>query len=270
MSKYDDRLADYVEVKDRIRLFYEKHPTGRLVTAKVKVTREPDDVPRVWVKALAYRDPEDEYPAPGWSWMVLPGSTPYTRGSELENTETSAIGRAIGMLGIGIEKSIASAQEVRNKEGEGDRPEPEHIGSDGLIGTVEWGKPPVDGNLRQTPDGPAWGFRLRNGRKAYQVLARGELAEVLGGTELGKGIVGQRVSVWGHIEMVPWDKAGKSMPPFPRVHLARIQTPEWILPSADGAAEEEAAAPSHPEAESIPMLPLDDEERALVGGGLPE
>ena len=268
MSKYDDRLKDYVDVRERIRLFYERFPEGRLVTGRVRLTERPDNVPRVHVEALAYRSPDDEYPGHGWSWMVLPGSTPYTRGSELENTETSAWGRAIGSLGIGIDGGIASAQEVRNKEGEGER-EPEHIGSDGLIGTVEWGKPPVDGELRQTPDGPAWGFRLRNGRKAYQCLARGELAEVLGGTELGKAIVGQRVTVFGHIEMVPWRKGDRDMPPFPRVHLARIQTPEWILPSTDGAADEEAAAPSN-EAESIPMLPLDDEERALVGGGLAE
>ena len=35
MSGYEDRLGGYTQVKDRIRLFYEAHPDGRLVTAKV-------------------------------------------------------------------------------------------------------------------------------------------------------------------------------------------------------------------------------------------
>src|SRR5262245_10982025 len=107
---YNDRLADYVEVKDRIALFYQQHPDGRLVTAEVRFPEPMDDMPRVAVKALAYRTADDPHPGVGWSWMVLPGMTPYTKGSELENTETSAWGRAIGALGIGIDKSIASAQ----------------------------------------------------------------------------------------------------------------------------------------------------------------
>ncbi|HXJ63843.1 MAG TPA: hypothetical protein VNN79_08825, partial [Actinomycetota bacterium] len=117
MSNYDDRLKDYVDVKERVRLFYETWPEGTIVTSKVKVTREPDDVPRVWVQAKAYRHDGDPLPAVGWSWLVLPGATPYTKGSEIENAETSAWGRAIGALGIGIDKSIASGDEVRNKQG---------------------------------------------------------------------------------------------------------------------------------------------------------
>ena len=92
----DDRLGGYVEVKDRIRLFYEKYPEGRLVTADVRWPAPDDDMPRVAVKAYAYRDPADVHPSVGWSWMVLPGSSSFTKGSELENTETSAWGRAIG------------------------------------------------------------------------------------------------------------------------------------------------------------------------------
>ncbi len=99
VNQYNDRLKDYVDVKERIRLFYERFPDGRLVTAKVKVTDKPDGVPRVWVHAMAFRTPDDLIPGDGWSWMTLPGSTPYTRGSEIENTETSAWGRAIGSLG---------------------------------------------------------------------------------------------------------------------------------------------------------------------------
>jgi hypothetical protein len=262
-KKFD--LGNYVEVKDRLAILYELYPQARLVTDKVKVLTAPDGKQRVMVKALVYRTSDDPHPAVGYSWMELPGTTSYTKGSELENTETSAWGRAIAALGILVDKSIASQQEIRNKSDEAD-PVPEHTGSDGLIGTVEPGKPPVDMELRQTPDGPAWGFKLKNGRRAYQVLAKGQLADalaILDGPE--HKLTGARVTCWGHIEMIPWDKDGKAMPPYPRVNLERIQTPDWTLPAPAGATE----TPAEPvEAPSIPML-LDETERAAVGGGLP-
>ena len=40
------------------------------------------------------------------------GSTFINKTSYIENAETSAIGRALGLLGIGIDTSIASAEEV--------------------------------------------------------------------------------------------------------------------------------------------------------------
>src|SRR5512146_211724 len=109
-------LGNYVEVKDRIKLFLAAYPDGRLVTDRVELWQD-DGVPRVVVKALAYRSPDDTLPGVGWSWMTLPGTTSYTKGSELENTETSAWGRAFASLGIGIDKSIASANEVQSKSG---------------------------------------------------------------------------------------------------------------------------------------------------------
>lgn len=256
MSQYDDRLKDYVDVKERIKLFYLAHPDGRLVTDRVELWQD-DGVPRVVVKALAYRSADDPHPGVGWSWLVIPGTTPYTRGSEIENAETSAWGRAIGSLGIGIDKSIASADEVRNKAGE----EKREIASapitttddGGLIGTVEKGKSPVDMDLRQTPDGPAWGFKLKSGSKGYQALATGGLAEALSVSGL---TAGTRVIVYGRIDMVPWDKDGKAMPPYARIAIERVTTPDFTLPAETT------------EAESLP-LPLDDDERVLVGGGLP-
>lgn len=123
----------------------------------------------------------------------------------------------------------------------------------GLIGTVEKGKSPVDLNLRQTPDGPAWGFKLKSGSKGYQALATGALAEALSVSGLA---VGTRVIVYGRIDMVPWDKDGKAMPPYARIAIERVTTPDFTLPAETT------------EAESLP-LPLDDDERVLVGGGLP-
>ena len=235
-------LGDYVEVKDRIRIFYELYPQGRLVTGEVRLSNEPDGIPRVMVQGLAYRSPDDPLPGVGWSWMTLPGTSNYTRGSEIENTETSAWGRAIGSLGILIDRSIASAQEVQNKTG-GDYSATSNIAeraarndlSDGsLIGTIELGKSPVDLSLRQTPDGPAFGFKLKAGSKAFQVLAIGPLAEALAIADLE---VGTTATCWGPIVMVPWEKAGQKMPPFARVTLERISTPDFTLPATEAVPE---------------------------------
>ena len=43
------------------------------------------------------------------------GSTYINKTSYIENCETSAVGRALGMLGIGIDVSIASADEMINE-----------------------------------------------------------------------------------------------------------------------------------------------------------
>jgi hypothetical protein len=53
------------------------------------------------------------------AWEVFPGRTPYTRGSELQNAETSAWGRAIIAVGASDSKrGIASREEVRNRQAE--------------------------------------------------------------------------------------------------------------------------------------------------------
>jgi len=236
-QNYNDRLADYVDVKERIRLFYEAHPEGSIVTDRVEIWQD-DGVPRVVVKALAYRSPGDEHPGVGWSWMVLPGSTPYTKGSEIENTETSAWGRAIGSLGIGIDKSVASRDEVDAKAGEADREPERDAQTDGLIGHVEKGKSPVDMESRQTPDGTAWGFKLVDGRRGFQALAVGPLADALAVSGLK---VGDQVTVWGHIEMIPWRKGDKDMPPYARLIIARVSTPDFVLPASDVAPGQETA-----------------------------
>jgi hypothetical protein len=69
-----------------------------------------------WVigRAYAYRTPDDPRPGIGTAWEIVPGTTPFTRGSEIQNLETSAWGRAIGALGIGIDASIATLDEVQH------------------------------------------------------------------------------------------------------------------------------------------------------------
>lgn len=102
-------LDDYQTVDARLDEFFAKYPDGSIQSEIVEHTDS-----RVTVKALAYRSASDLVPGIGLSSLAIPGSTPYTRGSELENAETSARGRALVALGFG---SKASRDEIQSKAG---------------------------------------------------------------------------------------------------------------------------------------------------------
>ncbi len=104
-------LESYVEVNERIAAFYAKFPNGSLQSEWEM--REIGGEPFVVVTAWAYRDPYDPRPGQGTAWEPFPGRTPYTKGSELMVGETSAWGRAIAALGFKVNRSVASADEIR-------------------------------------------------------------------------------------------------------------------------------------------------------------
>ena len=101
---------DYIPVAERIAAFYAKHPEGSLQSEMVELSET-----RVVIRAYAYRTPDDIRPGIGYSSLTIPGSTAFTRGSEIENCETSAWGRAIAALGFEVKRGIATAEDVRNK-----------------------------------------------------------------------------------------------------------------------------------------------------------
>jgi hypothetical protein len=103
-------ISDYVDVKTRIELLYKKYENASIqFEFKGVMEGNPDFI---WGIAYVYRHPEDPRPATGTCSELAQGKTAFTRGSELANLETSAIGRAIGALGIGLGKSMATRQEV--------------------------------------------------------------------------------------------------------------------------------------------------------------
>jgi hypothetical protein len=114
-------MDDYVDVAERIRQFREQHPEGSLQPADVTVpfvVQSIGDQTFIVVVAAAYRAPDDARPGVGMAYEQFPGRTPYTRGSELQNAETSAWGRAIVAALAADTKKIASADEVRNRQAE--------------------------------------------------------------------------------------------------------------------------------------------------------
>ena len=104
-------LEGYTTVQERLAEFYKVYPDGSLQFEFMGML---DGSPlMMWGIARAYRTPEDTRPGIGTAAELIEGKTPYTRGSELQNLETSAWGRACASLNIGLSKGIASKDEVR-------------------------------------------------------------------------------------------------------------------------------------------------------------
>lgn len=114
--------ADYVDVATRIVEFRAQYPDGSLQPARLDKPYELVEVAgSTWLVygAAAYRSPSDERPGIGYAWEQVPGKTPYTRGSELQNSETSAWGRAIvAVLAADTKRGVASAEEVAPRQAE--------------------------------------------------------------------------------------------------------------------------------------------------------
>jgi len=98
---------DYVLVSDRIIYFNETYPDGSIITELISA---PDDG-RVVIKATVYPDKDSSRQFTGYSQAVV-GEGMVNKSAALENAETSAVGRALGMMGIGVIESIASADEM--------------------------------------------------------------------------------------------------------------------------------------------------------------
>ena len=110
-------LSGYVTVAERLRLALERFPDLRVQCGRpMSVTVEQRTF--IQVTATVWRSPEDCLPAVATAWEPFPGQSPFTRNSEMMNAETSALGRALGLLGVGIAGSLASSDEVIVRKGD--------------------------------------------------------------------------------------------------------------------------------------------------------
>lgn len=103
----DFKGKPYVQVSDRVLFFNEQYPQGAIITEKTA-----DIENYVEFKATAIPDttnPERKFT--GHSQATW-GEGFVNSTAALENAETSAVGRALAFMGIGIIESIASADEM--------------------------------------------------------------------------------------------------------------------------------------------------------------
>jgi hypothetical protein len=119
-------LSGYVTVAERIAQFREKYPDGCLRPVDPLHPIEVRDIAGktfIIYAAAAYRDRDDTLPGIGVAGEPFPGTTSFTRNSEIQNAETSAWGRAIiAVLAADTNSGIASAEEVRNRQDERQEP----------------------------------------------------------------------------------------------------------------------------------------------------
>lgn len=117
----------YVTVAERLALFHSNHKKGRVIT---EVITELSDVKAgyVTIRASVYLDAADEKPkATGIAHERADNPQSYVnrQGWFVENCETSAIGRALGIAGILSETSIATQDDMERataREQAGERP----------------------------------------------------------------------------------------------------------------------------------------------------
>jgi hypothetical protein len=107
-------LSNYVDVPTRFAMALERWPELRLVENRPEIITIGDKV-FISVTVQAWRTPDDEIPAQNTAWEIFPGATPFTRGSEMMNASTSALGRVLGFM-MSFGPKMASAEEVRNRQ----------------------------------------------------------------------------------------------------------------------------------------------------------
>ena len=104
----DIKGKDYAEVNQRVKAFRMVYPEGSIHTELASL------VDGVCVfKASVYANGCNHLLATGYAYEKE-GSSFINKTSYIENCETSAIGRALGFCGFGIDTSIASYEEVAN------------------------------------------------------------------------------------------------------------------------------------------------------------
>ena len=98
---------DYAEVNQSIKAFRMVYPNGSITTEIVSL------VDGVVTMKTTIKDNEGNVLSTGYAYEKE-NSTFINKTSFIENCETSAVGRALGMCGFGIDTSVASAEEVQN------------------------------------------------------------------------------------------------------------------------------------------------------------
>ncbi len=105
----DVKGKEYAEVPQRVKAFRSVYPMGAIIT---EILSHENGV--VVMQATCYSDNENVL-STGIAYEKE-GSSYINKTSYIENCETSAVGRALGFAGFGIDASIASAEEVMNAQ----------------------------------------------------------------------------------------------------------------------------------------------------------
>ena len=109
-KKTDIKGKPYTEVNERIKAFRMVCPDGYIETQIVSLA---DGICVMRAEVGYYENGQRQILASGTAYE-REDSSYINKTSYIENCETSAVGRALGMAGFGIDTSVASYEEVAN------------------------------------------------------------------------------------------------------------------------------------------------------------
>lgn len=104
----DIKGKQYVQVADRLIFFNETYPKGSITTELISSPESKNII----IKATVKPDMDSAQAFTGYAQEVV-GDGYINKTAALENAETSAVGRALAMMGIGVIDSVASSDEVQ-------------------------------------------------------------------------------------------------------------------------------------------------------------
>lgn len=162
MTELKDKAIDikgkqYVLVSDRVLFFNETYPNGCIITERLsdenmeifKATVTPDvDKPARFFTGYSQ--------AKWWEWFI-------NKTAAMENAETSAVGRALAMMGIWVIDSIASADEI--KKAWADKEEPKEEKKD----KPRFNKPELDNFSKKAGEYSGFEEWIKEIKKYYQI-----------------------------------------------------------------------------------------------------
>lgn len=107
MKTIDIKGKPYVTVNERLKYFREQDAYSEYQLVTTIINADSD----ICLMKAEIIDPEGRIVSTGHAYEEA-GSSFINKTSHVENCETSAVGRALGNLGIGIDDSVASFDEV--------------------------------------------------------------------------------------------------------------------------------------------------------------
>ena len=111
IGSVDVQGRNYVMVNQRVKAFRMVYPDGFIRTSILNL----ENGMVVFKASVGYRSEDGrEFIVGEGTAYEKENSTFINKTSYIENCETSAVGRALGMAGFGIDASMASAEEVQN------------------------------------------------------------------------------------------------------------------------------------------------------------
>jgi len=108
-------LNGYVDVPTRLRMALKDWPQLRIQETSCTLEQVGEQLFLICVVTI-WRDERDAVPVIASAAEQVPGKTPFTKNAERMVGFTSALGRGLGYMGYGIDKSIASHDEIKHRQ----------------------------------------------------------------------------------------------------------------------------------------------------------